>query len=361
MRRCAVLLGLLLVVLSPALGAPKVERGAIGGAHYAVALPENWNGRLLLVAHGFRPEDQPLHAELHETKPPHSTLLADGWMVAITSYRRNGLILRDAIDDLAALREHIMLRHGAPTYTYLIGESMGGAIVTLIAEHFPDHFAGAVAIGAALEVREPPPTVGFTFQPKLPLLFLTNRSELNGPTRYVEAAAPAEKPPVLWPVARDGHVNVNSAEKLAALAALTRWVEQGVPPRSGEDGTRPPAPGPSRVTWNADVSAAGRVTEVHPVYGNLTLDFQPDDLARLGIEPNTWFALLVGGTPPERADGRVIRVFCGATFASVKRGEWVAFADAEGWMTFAVNRGHAADLAGLRAGDGVTLRRLRSE
>lgn len=361
MRRRAAFLCLFLLAGVLLNAAPRVERGEIGGALYALGIPDHWNGRLLLVAHGFRPEDQPLHAELHESKPPHATLLAEGWMVALTSYRRNGLILRDAIDDLSALREHIVLRHGAPTYTYLMGESMGGGIVTLIAEHFPDHFSGGVAIGAALEVREPPPTVGFTFQPKLPVLYLTNRSELSGPQRYVEAAAPAEKPPVIWPVARDGHVNVNAAEKLAALAAVVRWVEQGVPPRSGEDGTRAPQPGPSRVTWNPDASATGRVTEVHPVYGNLTLEFQPDDLARLTIEPNTWFALVAGGAPAPGAESRVIRVFRGSTFASVKRGEWVAFPDAEGWLTVAVNRGHAADLAGLRVGERVTLRRLRSE
>ncbi|HYC69702.1 MAG TPA: alpha/beta hydrolase [Opitutaceae bacterium] len=360
MRRA--LLPCLWLLAAAAVGAaPRVERGELGGALYAVAVPEQWNGRLLLIAHGFRPLDQPLHAELHEAKPPHATLLADGWIVALTSYRRNGMILRDAIEDLGALREHIVVRHGAPTYTYLMGESMGGAIVTLIAEHFPDHYAGAIAIGAALDAREPPPTVGITLQPKLPVLYLTNRSELAGPARYVEAAAAAEKPPVVWRVDRDGHVNVNAAEKLAALAAVVRWVEQGVPPPAAHDATLAPAPGPSRVTWNDDASAAGVVTEVHPVYGNLTLDFQPDDLGRLGIEPHTWFALVVGGTPPERADGRVIRVFRGATFASVKRGEWVAFPDAEGWLTIAVNRGHAAQVAGLRAGEGVTLRRLRSE
>lgn len=360
MRRLAVLL-LLLAAAVAARAEIKVERGTIAGAHFALALPEQWNGRLLLLAHGFRPDDQPLHAELHEDAPPHATLLAEGWIVALTSYRRNGMILLDAIRDLDALREHIALRHGAPDRTYLMGESMGGAIVTLIAEHFPDHYAGAVAIGAALDVREPAPTVGLTFQPKIPLLFLTNRSEIAGPAGYVAAATRAEKPPVLWPVARSGHVNVNSAEKLAALAAVVRWVEQGVPPAANEDATRAPPPRPSRVTVHGDGSASGRVTDVHPVYGNLTLDFQPDDLAQLSIEPHTWFALVVGGSAPDRADGRVIRVFYGTTFASVRRGEWVAFPDAEGWLILAVNRGHAAHAAGLEAGDTITLRRLRSE
>ncbi len=95
------------------------------------------------------------------------------------------------------------------------------------------------------------------------------------------------------------------------------------------------------------------MTGVHSVYGNLTLDFQPDDLRRLDIAPNVWFGLVVGE--------RLIRVFNGASFGSVKRGEWVAFPDAEGWLTVAVNRGNAAAEAKLAAGDAVTVRRLRSE
>lgn len=327
-----------------------VERGEIDGAKIIVARPAQWNGRVLLLAHGLRPEDQPLHAEIHETKPPVSDLLAKNWLVALTSYRRNGLILQDAITDLDRLRRHIAEKYGAPTKVYLMGESMGGAIVTAMLETRASDYAGAVAIGAALQVESMEPGFTFTRQPRGPVLFLTNQTELAEPQAYVTATRGAPTPPVLWRVARDGHVNVNAAEKLAALDALLRWAETGATPANGRDATVIPAAGVSSVEFAPDnASADGRVTDIHEVYGNLTLDFQPADLARLGVARGASFALDVRG--------KTFRVLYGQTFDSVPRGDWVAFPDPDGHLTIAINRGNASATAALKAGDPVTLRR----
>lgn len=344
---------LLLLILGTALRASgadfTIERGEIDGAKFMVARPAEWNGRVLLLAHGLRPEDQPLHAELYETTPPVSTLLEQHWLVALTSYRRNGLILQDARTDLDNLRAHLVKRFGAPKRVYLMGESMGGAIVTSLMETKPADYAGAVAIGAALQVESMEPGFAFTHQPRGPILFLTNQTELDAPQAYVNATAKSAAAPVLWRVARDGHVNVNAAEKLAALDALVAWVEGGPAPAAGFDATLMASAGQSTVEFAADNSAAqGRVTAIHPVYGNLTLDFQPADLARIGIEPGASFALDAGG--------RAFRVFYGKTFGDVPRGDWVGFPDPEGRFALAINRGNAATTAGLKVGDPVTLR-----
>jgi pimeloyl-ACP methyl ester carboxylesterase len=340
--------------LHPATAA-KLAEGRLDGALYAIALPAHWNGRLLLLAHGYRPDDQPLHARLYEDRPPVAPLLEQNWIVAITSYRRNGIILGDAIADLENLRAHIETKYGSPQRTYLMGESMGGAIVTLIAESAPDRFAGAVAIGAVLDVRETGATPGFSLQPQNPLLFLTNRSELSGPSVYVRDARRAAIPPVLWRIARDGHVNVNAAEKLAALAALVRWVEDGVRPAADFDATLAPPPGSAEATPVKAGSVPGLVTEVHPVYGNLTLNVRADDLDRLGIAQKTWFGLVVGA--------RTFRVYYGYLynrFDAVKRGQWIAFPNADGHLVVAINRGNAAAAAGLKAGDSVTVRPFKA-
>lgn len=346
----AILLAVGAVALQAATGLI-LERGEIAGAKFIVARPDKWDGRVLLLAHGLRPEDQPLHAELYETLPPVSTWLEQNWLVALTSYRRNGLVLQDAMTDLDQLRRHIAEKHGAPTRVYLMGESMGGAIVTAMMETRSPDYAGAVAIGAALQVESLEPGFTLTRRPRGPILFLTNQTELAEPQAYVAAAAKGPTPPVLWRIARDGHVNVNAAEKLAALAALARWAEGGPSPESGRDATVQAAPGASTVEFSTDNSSAnGRVTGVHPVYGNLTLDFQPADLARLGITPGSSFALDVRG--------RTFRVLYGKTFSSVPTGEWVGFPDPEGHFAIAINRGHAAKTAGLAVGDPVSLRPL---
>lgn len=348
--RLSLLLILALHLVVPAFGMePVIERGEIAGAKFVLARPAEWNGRVLLLAHGLRPEDQPLHAELQEAKPPVRTLLEQRWLVGLTSYRRNGLVLQDAMADIDNLRAHIAKQHGTTQRVYLMGESMGGAIVTSLMETRPGVYAGAVAIGAALQVESMERGFAFTRHPQGPILFLTNRSEIAAPRAYVSATAKAAVPPVLWPVARDGHVNVNAAEKLAALTAVVAWVERGAVPAAGFDATIAPAASPTAVVFAADnASAEGRVIDVHPVYGNLTLAFQPADLARLGIEPGAAFAIDVRGTR--------FRVVYGKTFSSVPQGNWVGFADPDGRFTIAINRGNAAATAGLIAGDPVTVR-----
>lgn len=329
-----------------------IETGSFdSGALYTIAKPVRWNGRVLLLAHGYRPDEQPLHASLHESKPPVRTLLDQGWLVATTSYRRNGVILKDAMDDLDTLRRHIAAVSGPPERVYLLGETMGGAIVTRLIESMPDDYAGAVAISPEFQLQEPQPTIGLTLQPRRPLLLLANQSELSAPRGYASTAARAAFPPALWTIARNGHANINAAEKLAALAALVRWAEEARPPEPNFDATRAPETGPSQVEFSPDNAAgAGRVIDILPVSGDLVVNFQPGDLARLGIKPRTRFALVIGS--------RVIRVFYATSPAQVKRDEWLGFQEAEGWFTLAINRGNAAAVTGLHVGDAVVLRRL---
>lgn len=290
---------LLAVILAGPAAAARLETGRLeAGAPYSVALPAEWNGRLLLLAHGLRDEAEPLHAHLFPDRGLTRALLAEGWVVALTGYRRNGVVVRDAITDLDNLRAHVARTHGRPQRTYLMGDSMGGLIVTRIAEMQPEHYDGAVAVGAALHISDTggPMT---NRRPHRPLLYLSNQSELNGPLAYIEAARDAVVRPVLWLVRRDGHVNVNTAERLAALAALVHWVEQGERPADHRDNTVPPVAVPSRAVFSTDGTAEGRVTFVHPDTGAFELDLQPGDFERLGLRLGDRFILHHGATAHE--------------------------------------------------------------
>ena len=218
-----------------------VETGVIDGAKFTLARPTHWNQRVLLIAHGLRDADRPLVADLFPEHFAYQTLLDEGWIVAKTSFRRNGIIVADAISDLDALRAYIEKKFGTPDRVLLEGESMGGLIVTLMAERDradPPLYAGAIAIGAALQVKEDGTHVGLNLEPQIPLLFLTNQSELDGPTAYVTAKLrpsdyPANLQPILFRVSRDGHVNVNQRERLVALRSVNAWLDHGraaVPP-----------------------------------------------------------------------------------------------------------------------------------
>ena len=233
-------------------------------------------------------------------------------MIATTSFRRNGVILADAIADLDALREHIVKTYGNPDRVLLEGESMGGLIVTLMAEREPDIVAatprlydGAVAIGAALELRENNMTVGLTLQPKIPLLFLTNQSEIEGPQRYVMPKTLPDNVgvrPVLFRISRNGHINISPRERVAALHTLNDWIDGGreVLPKPEEgklfyDATQQLETKSSRVTLHADGRGFdARVMDVNNVYGNVAINAQPDDFAAAGIKPFMWLELKVG-------------------------------------------------------------------
>ncbi|MDD2765564.1 MAG: SAM-dependent chlorinase/fluorinase [Opitutaceae bacterium] len=359
-RRLPLLAVLALLAGPSAFAAPagvKLETGEIQGAKFTIARPAYWNRCLLLVAHGYRESQAPLVADLNPDHLAYRTLLEEGWMIAKTSYRRNGMIIHDAIADLENLRTCIAKTHGQPQRTILEGDSMGGAIVTLMAEQLAESYQGAVAVDAALQAREPGRNTGFSIQSQIPLIFLTNQSELDATRRYV--TAPFDRParPVLLVVRRDGHVNVSQRERLAAIRALLARIDRqpvALPRLDGEsvifDATQEPAPGPSQVRLLNDGGFEAGVTEVTASFGNLALNAQPADFARAGIAPGTWFELT--------ARGQTSRVFYGRDFGDVKRGQWVAFPNADGFLYLGRNHDNAAVTAGLKEGDLVVIHRL---
>jgi pimeloyl-ACP methyl ester carboxylesterase len=321
---------------------PRIETGEISGAKFTLAIPVKWNGDVLLLAHGYRPDTAPLLADLDVEDGQVATLVRNGWIVGSTSFRRNGLILADAIDDLDRLRARVVADHGRPRRFFVQGESMGGTIATLIAEREPGLYAGALAIGAALQIADGTNGMTLTRRPRIPLVFLSNRSEFDGPKNYAAAVKDAVSP-ALRRVDRDGHVNVNSRERADALKALVRMAD-GRREVTSTDGTRAPKPGRSAAVF-ANGSATGRVAKVNPFYGNLTLDLIASDLQKLGIQPRTRFKLTLGG--------QTVDILHGSDFSDVARGEWVAFIDAEGKVFVSKNWESAARATGVSAGDAV--------
>jgi pimeloyl-ACP methyl ester carboxylesterase len=347
--------------------AAQFETGEIDGAKFAIARPpREWNRQLLLVAHGYRPVDKPLTADLEIDRLSQRALLDDGWMIAVTSFRRNGVIVADAIADLDALRSHVAQKFGTPARVIVEGDSMGGFIATVIAERppvDPPLYDGVVAIGAALDTKELGADTGLSLQPRIPIVFLSNQSEFEGPKNYTTPKLPPSKDgvrPILFRVGRDGHVNVNQRERLSAIRALNLWLDRGretVPgAASGTffDATIAPLPQPSNVTLHADRRGFdARVTEINSVYGNVVLDAQPTDFAAVGIGKMARFQL--------SAHDKSFRVLLGRDFTGVKRGEWVVFPDAEGFVLLSRSFADAAAAAKLEVGDVIRIRRYGGE
>lgn len=376
-RRCIfALCGLLFGAgLCAAPARPHIETGEIAGARYAVAVPAKWNHTLLLVAHDYRPESAPLQADLRLDDPVYGPLIQDGWMVASTSFRRNGIVVRDAIEDLDALRDVLIEAHGRPSQALLVGEGLGGTIVTIMAERLRERYTGALALVPAFDMSEPNSMTGITHSPHIPLLLVATRTSYQPILQYTQRVPVALDDQLVRPqiarVDRTGRTNINDAERLVALRLLHAWMDQGreayaspenrqlagysTPWRAIEkspdlDITCTPRPGPSTVVWADNRrSFTACVLEVAPYSGHVTLDIRPEDFNQLGLGRKSYVEM--------RAGERTIRVAMGRDFDSVKRGDWVAFPDANGTICLARHGGDAAVSASLRAGDSVTFRR----
>lgn len=74
----------------------KIEEGTLGPCKIKVAVPEKWNKKVLILVHGLSLETSPLTADFDETGLPCAQMLRDGWIVASTSFRRNGFIIDEA-------------------------------------------------------------------------------------------------------------------------------------------------------------------------------------------------------------------------------------------------------------------------
>jgi len=122
-------------------------------AGYAVEVPPQWNGDLVLWAHGFRGNG----ADLTVDVPPYGLrdrFIAQGYAWAASSYDRNGYDVASGVQSTAALATEFTELVRAPERTYLAGVSMGGHVVARALEEHPDTYAGALPMCGVLGDHE---------------------------------------------------------------------------------------------------------------------------------------------------------------------------------------------------------------
>ena len=127
--------------------ADEVVDGRVGGSLYRLVRPANWNGRLVLYAHGFVPSGAPV------ALPPEGSLLISllapqGFAVAYSSFSENGWAVKDGAERTHQLLGIFSARFGRPARVYITGVSMGGLIAIKQSETYPSIYAGALPAGA---------------------------------------------------------------------------------------------------------------------------------------------------------------------------------------------------------------------
>jgi hypothetical protein len=132
-----------------AAGLPPADRywGVHNNAGYRVEVPHNWNGVLVMWAHGYRGEGLELTVDNH---PLRQFLVANGYAWAASSYSRNAYDPSTGAKDTHALTQLFNGLVGKPRVTYITGASMGGHVTGIVAEQWPRSYQGAMPICGVL-------------------------------------------------------------------------------------------------------------------------------------------------------------------------------------------------------------------
>lgn len=104
------------------------------GAFWWIAVPADWNGSLVVHAHGGPRTGAPEADDPVEDLQRFAVMVREGYAWAGSTYRRGGYGVRMAAEDTDQLRQIFWDRFGRPARTILHGQSWGGNVAAKAAE-----------------------------------------------------------------------------------------------------------------------------------------------------------------------------------------------------------------------------------
>ena len=151
---------LLLLTLAPVAPVTQAQRpvgpldlsGELHGAPYRIRVPQNWNGTLLVFAHGYRDKaDHPgeidnRNADIAPNPAFEAPLLAQGFALAGTAFKDNGWAIGDAIQDAKNLAVFFRGEIAKPNRTIFWAVSVGTVAAFKSMEQFNGVFDGALCM-----------------------------------------------------------------------------------------------------------------------------------------------------------------------------------------------------------------------
>ena len=117
-------------------------------AAYRIEVPADWDGTLVLYAHGYVGAGDP--DLVVQTPALRDHLIGQGHAWAASSYRRNGYAVEEAVEDTHALvqdwSELTDGEQGGPDRVIVHGASMGGHVAAAAIERRPEAYDGAFPV-----------------------------------------------------------------------------------------------------------------------------------------------------------------------------------------------------------------------
>ncbi len=120
------------------------------GAHYLIALPQTWNRRLVLHAHGGPVLGPPQLARAMDDLTRWNIVVKAGYAWAGSTFRQGGVAVRAAAEDTERLRRIFVQHVAVPERTVLHGQSWGASVAAQGAEMFTRTATGKAPYDAVL-------------------------------------------------------------------------------------------------------------------------------------------------------------------------------------------------------------------
>ncbi|MGI5184968.1 alpha/beta hydrolase family protein [Dactylosporangium sp. CA-152071] len=125
-----------------------VWTGITDGAAYRIEKPADWNGELVLYAHGYRGLGTTVFVDSPSLRAHY---LSRGFAWAASSYATNGYDVGQGVRDSYTLIDRFKERTGLRARSvYMTGASMGGHVTAVAIEEHPQAFVGAMPVCGVL-------------------------------------------------------------------------------------------------------------------------------------------------------------------------------------------------------------------
>ena len=114
------------------------------GAYLLAAVPKNWNGNLIVFAHGGPSVTPPVENDSDDDLAKYSIGVRMGFAWVASTYRKEGYGVQMAAADTDDARKFFLERIGKPKRTILHGASYGGMVGAKMLETYAANYDGAL-------------------------------------------------------------------------------------------------------------------------------------------------------------------------------------------------------------------------
>jgi pimeloyl-ACP methyl ester carboxylesterase len=209
------------------------DLGEINSARYKIYIPGDWNGGLVIYAHGYEEIGEEVEGYSREVDDFMEIFTSHGFAYAESAYKRQGLIIKDGIEDSEALRSYFELKYGKPDICIITGHSMGGIISLAMIEKYPAEYDGALPLCGWLSPVYSLIKNGLDMLASYDYLFGKNDGEIVTGADYIDAESIQEnlsrKPDLAGLFANRFHVRMDDIADVIAFNQLvlkecTTWL-----------------------------------------------------------------------------------------------------------------------------------------